>query len=138
VSDLFNGRWDDAVQVGVPHLLVVETTEADTQPIDRDLHDWAASNGLPPDNAFHRGESRSPCLPLFNRTIRARQWCPWCPAAEQCDRDVSVKPGVAIQGPAVVIGFLPVGNAGQPTRDCLARAQDAGLPVRVFEAGERR
>ena len=121
--------WHDATQLGADGIVVVEG-EADGA--DTLMREWAEARGVAVDPVPAVWEVCGPeCPAALGHRRRRRDGKEYCPTAGHRRNQLMVA-----RGAAVAVGFLVAGLPCKGTRDCLRRAEAAGIPVRRFEAGQ--
>jgi hypothetical protein len=119
--------WDEALQAGFDGIVVVEgEAEAGADPMARQ---WAEARGITVDRvpADWPGPCGSDCRPGHRRLRRGGG--EYCPTAGHRRNQVMVD-----RGASVALAFLVPELPCRGTRDCMRRAQLAGIPVWSFLA----
>jgi hypothetical protein len=125
---VFMDCWHDATQLGADG---IEVVEGEAGGADTLMREWAEANGVVVDPVPAAWEACGPECPA-GPGHRRQRWdgSEYCLTAGHRRNQLMVD-----RGAAVAVGFLVPGLPCKGTRDCLRRAEAAGIPVRSFEAG---
>jgi hypothetical protein len=116
--------WHDAVQLGYDG---IEVREGEADGADTLLREWAEAHGVPVDRVPADWEHCAPSCRPGHRKQR-RDGTEYCPTAGHRRNQEMVD-----RGAGLAVGLLVEGLPCRGTRNCLERAERAGIPVRTVE-----
>jgi hypothetical protein len=118
------GAWDEWDGVPTDDVVIIHGAASGA---DRLAHEWALRHGLLTERYPARWEECAPtCRPTHRKSRRA-DGAPYCPTAGHRRNQKMIDVG------ADVCLAFPIGTAWSGTRDCMRRAEAAGIPVASFE-----